>query len=109
MILDLPTTKLNGNIAGIRWRNGSDGQQRAYGFSYDQVNRLIQADYTQYVSGTLWDISAGINYNVRSLTYDQNGNIATMSQFGLKLGSSIQTDSLVYGYNTNSNKLNYVT
>ena len=102
-------TALNGNIAGIRWRNGNDGKQRAYGFAYDAVNRLTKADFTQYVSGTTWDASAGIDYSVHSISYDQNGNILTMNQMGLKLNTSSLIDSLVYNYNINSNKLNYVT
>jgi len=43
------------------------------------------------------------------MSYDQNGNILTMNQMGLKLNTSSLIDSLVYGYTTNSNKLNYVT
>src|SRR5258708_2667367 len=101
--------QFNGNISGIKWRNNSDGQQRAYGFSYDAVNRLTKADFTQYTSGSTWDISAGINFSVSGITYDQNGNILTMNQMGLKLNTSSTIDSLLYGYNSNSNKLNYVT
>ena len=101
-------TQLNGNIAGIRWKNGGDGEQRAYGFGYDAVNRILKADFTQYTSAA-WTTSAGIDYSLRSMSYDQNGNILTMNQMGLKLNTSSLIDSLVYGYNSNSNKLNYVT
>ncbi|MGN6196292.1 MAG: RHS repeat-associated core domain-containing protein [Ginsengibacter sp.] len=38
-----------------------------------------------------------------------NGNILTMNQMGVKLNSPVVTDSLIYGYNANSNQLNYVT
>jgi hypothetical protein len=32
-----------------------------------------------------------------------------MNQKGWKIGGSVTVDSLLYGYNANSNKLNYVT
>lgn len=101
-------SQLNGNIAGMRWRSGGDGEQRAYGFIYDAVNRITAADFTQYTSSA-WGTSAGINYSLRAMSYDQNGNILGMSQFAAKLNSSPQVDSLVYSYNTNSNRLYYVT
>ncbi|HRI21182.1 MAG TPA: RHS repeat-associated core domain-containing protein, partial [Panacibacter sp.] len=102
------TTQLNGNIAGVRWRSGGDGEQRAYGFTYDAVNRLTKGDFTQNTN-MAWNVSAGIDYSLRSISYDQNGNILTMNQMGLKLNASSLIDSLVYGYNTNSNRLQYVT
>lgn len=104
------SSQLNGNIAGIRWRSRDDGYQRAYGFTYDAVNRLTKADFTQN-AGNVWDVSAGIDYSLHSMSYDQNGNILTMNQMGLKLNTSVLIDSLVYGYYNggNSNRLNYVT
>lgn len=101
--------QLNGNIGGTVWRNASDGAQRAYGFAYDNLNRLTKADFTQYAGSNVWDVSAGIDYSVHSISYDLNGNILTMNQMGLKLNSSTLIDSLVYGYVTSTNKLNYVT
>lgn len=102
-------TYLNGNISGTKWRNGNDGQQRAYGFSYDGTNRLIKADFTQNAGSNVWDVSAGIDFSVHNIWYDQNGNITNTNQMGLKLNTSVQIDSLSYGYNTNSNRLYYVT
>jgi len=101
-------SQFNGNIAGIKWRNKGDGQQRAYGFTYDAINRLTRADFTQY-TGSAWNTSAGIDFTTRGITYDQNGNILTMNQVGLRLNTVAVIDSLLYGYNTNSNKLGYVT
>jgi len=102
-------TLLNGNILGIKWRNAGDGAQRAYGFTYDGANRLTKADFTQNAGGGTWDVSAGIDFSVHGIGYDQNGNITTMRQMGLKINTSVLVDSLVYSYNTNSNRLNYVT
>jgi uncharacterized protein DUF6443 len=33
--------QLNGNIAGTKWRSKGDGQQRAYGYTYDLANRIL--------------------------------------------------------------------
>ncbi|HMH20213.1 MAG TPA: DUF6443 domain-containing protein [Puia sp.] len=102
-------TQLNGNISGTKWRNNGDGAQRAYGFSYDPANRLNRGDFTQNAGGSTWNTSANIDFSVRNLTYDYNGNIQSMSQKGVKLNASVLVDSLLYGYNSNSNQLNYVT
>lgn len=102
------TTQLNGNIAGIRWRSAGDGEQRAYGFTYDPVNRLKKANFTQYTSAN-WDVSAGIDFTLKNMSYDANGNITSMSQNGLVLSTSSIIDSLTYGYINNTNRLKYVT
>ena len=52
------TNYLNGNISGSKWRSKGNGQQRAYGFGYDDANRLLYADFNQY-SGSGWDKTAG--------------------------------------------------
>ncbi len=100
--------QLNGNISGMCWRSKGDGERRAYGFTYDNGNRLLKADFTQCSSGS-WNTSAGIDFSLRSMNYDVNGNILSMNQMGLKVSTSILIDSLVYGYLNNSNKLKYVT
>jgi RHS repeat-associated protein len=99
--------QLSGNVAGEKWRNGGDGVQRAYGFSYDAVNRLTQGDFRQNSSGG-WSNSV-IDFSLSNVTYDANGNIGTLTQKGMKLNSIVTIDSLLYGYNTNSNQLSFVT
>lgn len=108
-------SELNGNIAGIRWRNKGDDEQRAYGFTYDNINRLKTADFSQYYSSA-WDngTGSGVSFSVSNLTYDVNGNIITMKQKGLKLNTSDYIDDLTYNYTLNSvpnatNRLQYVT
>lgn len=96
----------NGNIAGSKWRTMGDWDQRAYGFSYDQSNRLKKADFTQN-SSTGWNTSAGINYNLENINYDLNGNITQLKQWGLKGITSTVIDELEYKYLNSdfSNKL----
>ncbi|HEY4061751.1 MAG TPA: hypothetical protein VGM30_07610, partial [Puia sp.] len=108
------SNQLNGNIAGTKWRSKGDGQQRAYGFGYDDVNRLLYADFNQY-TGSNWDKTAGIDFTSimgngtdPTTAYDENGNIRSMLQSGWQMGGSHPIDSLNYTYYTNSNKLKNV-
>jgi RHS repeat-associated protein len=99
----------NGNIAGIQWKAGGDRIARAYGFVYDYANRLIHADFNQQNQGSSDWTKDKVDYSVSNLSYDGNGNILTMTQRGLKLGSSSIIDSLAYQYFANSNVLQKVT
>jgi Domain of unknown function (DUF6443) len=54
----------NGNIEGMVWKSKGDGEKRKFDFAYDNANRLLKADFTQYTSGT-FNQTAGINYNVK--------------------------------------------
>jgi RHS repeat-associated protein len=98
--------QLNGNIGGMRWRGRGDGEQRAYGFDYDNVNRLSKADFFQNNGG--WNVSAGLDYSVSNLTYDLNGNILTQDQKGWKVTGSNFIDRLRYNYVVNTNQLKNV-
>ncbi|WP_212003805.1 DUF6443 domain-containing protein [Chitinophaga sp. HK235] len=98
----------NGNIAGAKWKSRSDGIARAYGYQYDQANRVTAADFNQLEGSASWTKSQ-MDFSVSNLTYDANGNILSMSQKGME-GSVIKLiDSLKYGYLSNSNKLSFVT
>ncbi len=102
------TPQYNGNIGGMVWKSKGDGEKRKYDFLYDEANRLLKADFSQYTSGS-FNKNAGVDFSVSSMSYDLNGNILNMTQKGLKLTSSSIIDSLIYGYESNSNKLAYVT
>ena len=104
----------NGNISGISWRSKGDGEIRAFGYDYDNVNRLLKADFTQYTASA-WNNNAGVNFSVGgdpitggNMKYDANGNIMEMWQKGLKLSSSDFIDKLSYSYG-NKNTLDKVT
>jgi len=106
--------QLNGNIAGNKWRSKGDGQQRSYGFGYDDANRLLFADFNQY-SGSGWDKTQGVDFSAimgngsnTASAYDANGNILGMQQNAWQLGGSQTIDGLSYTYYSNSNKLKNV-
>jgi RHS repeat-associated protein len=100
------TNQYNGNIAGVKWKSGSDGIARAYGYNYDRVNRLTVADFTQQNTNEVAWTRNKMDFSVSNLTYDANGNIKTMNQQGM-IGAAInQIDKLTYSYSSSgSNKL----
>ena len=107
------SSHLNGNISGNRWRSKGDGHQRAYGFGYDDANRLLFADFNQYTNG--WGKTAGVDFSSTMgngtdprTAYDENGNILAMKQMAWQVGGSNPIDRLAYNYLTNSNKLQNV-
>ena len=98
----------NGNIGGMIWKSEGDGEKRKYDFDYDAASRLLKADFTQYTVGS-FNQTAGVDFSVSGLQYDENGNIKTMTQKGWKVTGSTIIDSLVYSYLPHSNKLLQVT
>ncbi len=99
------SNQFNGNISGIKWKSGSDGTPRAYGYSYDKVNRITIADFNQQnTNGANWTRDK-VDFSVSGLNYDANGNILSMTQKGM-IGITPSTiDQLTYSYRSNSNKL----
>ncbi len=99
----------NGNISGVRWKAGGDGTARAYGFGYDNANRLNKADYSQQnTNGAAWTKDK-LDFSLSNLTYDVNGNITAMKQMGVHVNSIITLDDLSYLYFANSDQLRRVT
>jgi len=52
--------QFNGNIAGILWKTAGEGIDRKYDFKYDNVNRILAADFNQF-SGSAFDKTAKID------------------------------------------------
>jgi hypothetical protein len=117
----VPGGLFNGNINGSIWRNAGSIKQRAYGYSYDNANRLLASDFTEKQTTTSSFANAdgidcstkmgdGVNYGT---AYDANGNILRMQHkaflinSGTLSGSSL-IDDLRYTYYTQSNKLKNV-
>jgi RHS repeat-associated protein len=101
----------NGNIAGTEWKSKGDGVNRQYDYGYDNVNRLLKADFKQNNPDGSFNNSI-VNYNLKmgdginyTSAYDANGNIKQMQQWGLKINASTQIDNLTYNYSFNGSTL----
>jgi hypothetical protein len=84
----------NGDISAMVWSKGSGGDvaTQAYTFTYDPLNRMLNADHSDYKAG-LWQSNA--NPYGEALTYDLNGNIKTLQR---KTFGGLLIDDLVYYY-----------
>jgi RHS repeat-associated protein len=96
----------NGNISGTTWKSAGDKEIRKYDYTYDNVNRIAGASFKQYNTG--FGTSEGLDFSLYNMSYDENGNILTMSQKGWKPGGSIDMDRLSYTYENYSNHLQKV-
>jgi RHS repeat-associated protein len=91
----------NGNLTGQTWR-GQDGVQRAYGYVYDPLNRLLQGDFVARTTTSPLTPMAGAwkaeedNYRLSFVSYDDNGNILTLRRRGL-LQNATHASSKQYG------------
>lgn len=91
----------NGNLTGQTWR-GRDGVQRAYGYVYDPLNRLLQGDFVARTTTSPLTPMAGPwkaeedNYRLAFVSYDDNGNILTLRRRGL-LQNATHASSKQYG------------
>ncbi|WP_205529542.1 DUF6443 domain-containing protein [Taibaiella koreensis] len=98
----------NGNIAGITWRKaGNNAPVEAYGYSYDNLNRLSHAEYRQKNTLNQWS-HAAYDYTASGIDYDANGNILHMNQRGIDppgINTPIDMDQLTYTYAPASNRL----
>ncbi|MGB5978932.1 MAG: hypothetical protein WBG62_16070, partial [Cyclobacteriaceae bacterium] len=80
--------RYNGNISAIVWKANnelSDNQPkrtRSYTFAYDDMGRLLSADFRGYENGA-WGAEADA-YDVNGLTYDANGSIESLTRYVLE-------------------------
>tara|TARA_R110002012_G_scaffold97951_5_gene235104 strand:+ start:49956 stop:58724 length:8769 start_codon:yes stop_codon:yes gene_type:complete len=103
--------QFNGNIAGVTWRNVLDERKQAFGFLYDDMQRIKMADYVANNIGWTHDATG---YQVKLRGYDDNGNILALERNGLTAQNGItfentfgMIDNLAYNYF--GNKLTKVT
>lgn len=67
----------NGNISALDWR-ANDGKQRGYNFVYDNLSRLISADYLENnVATDKFSTSYAYDKHGNILSLVRNGNIGT--------------------------------
>ncbi|MEN9609285.1 MAG: hypothetical protein RLZZ628_99 [Bacteroidota bacterium] len=99
----------NGNISWMKWRvnTNSTRSSQAYGFQYDNLNRLTKATYGEY----LLDKACVVNKNRydETITYsDTRGNISNIQRNGLLAnGSYGAIDNIVMTYL--GNRLNTIS
>jgi RHS repeat-associated protein len=88
----------------MQWSKGvgAGAPRQAYAFSYDALNRLLDASHYDHVTANTW--AANSNAYQENLTYDKNGNINTLLRKG---PAGVVIDNL--GYNYYGNQLNYVS
>ncbi|MGJ3234670.1 DUF6443 domain-containing protein [Marivirga sp.] len=100
--------QLNGNIAAVKWggkRNDLEAenvlQQNSYGYGYDGLNRITEADFYENASQ-----NPGQKYQLRINEYDRNGNIKQLQR---KDATANLMDDLTYDYDGTGNQLNFVS
>ncbi|MCO6174984.1 hypothetical protein NHF50_07980, partial [Flavobacterium sp. NRK F10] len=71
-----PDALYNGNISATYWRTANDNVLRKYNYSYDDLNRLTNADYLKP------EATAVFNNYKEQVSYDKNGNIKTLVRNG---------------------------
>ena len=73
----------NGNISETFWRSDSDNILRKYEYTYDDLNRLLEANYSKPNDSynTSPPITPTDSY-LEKLTYDKNGNIQSLKRNG---------------------------
>lgn len=93
-------TLYNGNISWMMWKNAglsSPYSMVGYSFDYDNANQLLEANYGYY-SSSAWQSTTG--GDLTNLDYDKNGNIESLTRYGLTNGLM---DQFTYNYDTTDN------
>ncbi|MFN3801746.1 JAB-like toxin 1 domain-containing protein [Belliella pelovolcani] len=100
---EAPNPRFNGNIGQTQWKNPFESIRNTYDYTYDKMNRLTKATYTNNAPGNT------MNFNVPNISYDLNGNIKTLQRRGNHNDIPNQLiDNLTYTYNK-GNQLSKVT
>lgn len=94
----------NGNISGMQWKSFGETKMRGYTFEYDNLNRLLNANY-----GEGDNLQTAIGRFDENLIYDKMGNVEFLKRKGVggKYNNNLsyfQIDDLEYTYNGNQLK-----
>jgi hypothetical protein len=90
----------NGQLSGQRWRTQGENTVRRYNYTYDNAGRFTGATYDQLDRPSLTSWNTATDYSLQ-LNYDANGNISTLTRYGLLPGTGSQKiDELDYTYRT---------
>jgi RHS repeat-associated protein len=93
------TPQFNGNIAQIQWQVAGREAQ-AYTYTYDKLDRLTNAEYTDIHEGSWWSNAYDKNNRYQeSLSYDDRGNIMTLNRRGQTQKGFVATNTALMGGN----------
>lgn len=87
----------SGNLAGVTWNTPNSGgvQWRSYAYKYDKANRLVEANYDEWIGmGYYANTNA---FDLTDVSYDLNGNIKTLK----RKHDNTLVDDLDYKYDGN--------
>ncbi len=110
----------NGNITGVKWKSAWDDNRKAYGYTYDKMNR-IKGAYFVAGANQVWQdeglyamqvLGDKISANEYKPGYDKNGNILSLKRYGLTDNSPSVVDAMQYDYGSGldaGNQLKSVT
>ncbi|WP_326983429.1 DUF6443 domain-containing protein [Chryseobacterium sp. MYb264] len=98
------TSKHNGLISEVDWRNANEDVMKRYIYIYDGLKRLQHALYTEPYSTTPYK-----RHFDEMINYDLNGNIKTLKRRAFPVNGNTATlaDDLVYEYT--GNRLDKIT
>ena len=84
--------RYNGTVSEWEWNHGTGTETDAWSLSYDGAGRL--ADARRFAGGVSTDA-----FGERSVTYDRNGNVLTLTRHGADAAGP--EEALAYSYNGN--------
>ena len=92
---DATVPLFSGNIGSMQWRNTSNGEQHQYDYTYDELGRLTNSDYSSSALGTEGRYDETVSYN-------SNGSIITLQRGGMKNNGTFGLiDNLTISYDGN--------
>jgi RHS repeat-associated protein len=94
------TALYNGNISQTFWKTANDNELRGYTYTYDKLDRLTEAQFTN-ANNTAQNNS----YSLKNVTYDANGNITFLHRSGDVISNANQESMDYMYYHYEGNKL----